>query len=68
MVGGSHLVSTIGFSEEEDSLIWKFNSKGSYSVCIKLLTLGVEAVHISVIWSLKIPPRVQCFLWLLSKK
>jgi hypothetical protein len=28
----------------------------------------VLPVHVSAVWSLKIPPRVHFFLWLLAKK
>jgi len=37
--------------------------------CIGLLInfRGVIPVHVSAVWSLKIPPRVHFFLWLLAK-
>jgi hypothetical protein len=65
------LASTINFSEEEDSLVvWLFTSNGIYSSqsLYKVVNFrGIKPIFVSVIWSLKIPPRVQCFLWLLSK-
>lgn len=63
------LASTISFSEE-DSLIWQFSSNGVHSVqsLYKIINFrGVQPVLVSSIWSIKIPPRVQYFLWLLSK-
>lgn len=64
------LPSTITFTDEEGSLIWKFNSRGTYSVqsLYKVVNFrGIKPVLVLAVWSLKIPPRVQCFIWLLSK-
>jgi hypothetical protein len=63
------IASTINFSDEEDALIWKFSSNGSYSsqsLYRVINSRGVMPVHSPSIWSLKIPPRVQFFLWLLT--
>ena len=52
------LASTIDFSEEEDSLIWTFNSSGIYSsqsLYRVILFRGVKPIHVSAVWSLKIP-------------
>jgi hypothetical protein len=64
------LASTIIFCEE-DSLIWKFTSNGSYSSqsLYKIINFrGITPVRSPSIWQLKIPPRVQFFLWLLINK
>jgi len=64
------LASTISFLDEEDSLILTFNSRGTYSSqsLYKVINFrGVKSVHVPAVWSLKIPPRVHCFLWLFSK-
>ena len=64
------LASTIKFSEEEDSMIWQFSSKGIYNVqsLYKIINFrGIQPVLVSSVWDIKIPPRVQYFLWLLSK-
>jgi len=64
------LASTICFLDEEDSLIWQFTSNGVYSSqsMYKVINFrGVLPMHIPAVWSLKIPLRVQFFLWLLSK-
>jgi hypothetical protein len=63
------IASTINFSDEKDALIWKFSSNGSYSSqsLYKIINFrGVVPIHSPSVWSLKIPPRVQFFLWLLS--
>jgi hypothetical protein len=55
------LASTICFSEEEDSLIWQFNSKGIYSSqsLYRLINFrGILPVHVPAVWHLNIPPRV----------
>jgi hypothetical protein len=58
----------VQLDETKDSLIWKFESKGVYSVSSIYAIVnfrGVMPVHISSVWKLKIPPRVHVFLWLL---
>jgi hypothetical protein len=64
------IASTIIFSDEEDSMIWQFSSNGVYSSqsLYKIINnRGVLPVFVPAVWSLKIPPRVHFFLWLLSK-
>jgi hypothetical protein len=64
------IASTIIFSEEEDSMIWQFSSNGIYNVqsLYRIINFsGIQPVLVSSIWYIKIPPRVQYFLWLLSK-
>ena len=64
------LASTIIFSFEEDALIWRFSSNGVYNSqsLYRIINFrGVIPVHVSAVWSLKIPPRVHFFLWLLAK-
>lgn len=64
------LASTIRLTEEDDSLIWQFSSNGTYNVqsLYKIINFrGIQPVFTSAIWDLSIPPRVQHFLWLLSK-
>jgi len=62
------LVFTIELTEEEDEMVWQYTSKGTYSSqsLYKVINFrGIKQVHVSAIWSLKIPPRVHMFLWLL---
>ena len=62
------LVSTVNLSDEEDEMIWKFSSKGSYSSqsLYKVINFrGIKQVHVSAVWGIKVPPRVHMFLWLL---
>jgi len=64
------IASTISFSEEEDTMMWQFSSKGVYNVLslYKIINFrGIQPVLVSSIWDIKVPPRVQYFLWLLSK-
>ena len=59
------LASTIVFSEEEDSLIWQFNSSGVYSSQSLYRVIncrGVIPVYTPAVWNFKIPPRVHFFL------
>jgi hypothetical protein len=64
------LASTIKFSDEENAMIWKFTSNGIYSSqsLYKIVNFrGIKPIYFPSIWALKIPPRVQFFLWLLFK-
>jgi len=64
------LASTISFTSEEDSLIWQFSSKGSYSTqtLYKVINFrGIHSVIVPALWSLKVPPRIHFFLWLVCK-
>lgn len=64
------IASTISYKDEEDSMIWQFSSNGKFSVqsLYKVINFrGIQQVFVSSIWDIKVPPRVQYFLWLLSK-
>lgn len=64
------LVISIDLSDEEDSIIWTYNSSGKYTVQSLYAVVnfrGIVLIFVSLVWKLKIPPRVQFFLWLLSK-
>ena len=63
------IASSISFTEDNDDIIWKYESKGNYSVHSLYAVVnfrGVVPVHIPAVWKLDIPPRVHIFLWLLS--
>jgi hypothetical protein len=65
----NELVSTIHLSNDEDSLIWQFSTKGTYSSqsLYKIINFrGIHLVHVPALWSIKVPPRVMFFLWLLA--
>ena len=58
------LASTIIFTDEEDSLIWQFNSQGIYSsqYLYKVINFrGISPVYVPAVWALKVPPRVNFF-------
>jgi hypothetical protein len=62
------LVSTIILTDDEDSLLWQFSSQGTYSSqsLYKIINFrGIHFVHVPAVWSIKVPPRVLFFLWLL---
>lgn len=64
------LASTIVFTDDPDSLVWQFSSNGIYSSqsLYKVINCrGVIPVHEPAVWKLFIPPRVQFFLWLVTK-
>jgi hypothetical protein len=63
------IVNTISFSEDEDQLIWQYETNGVYSSSsmYSLVNLrGVQPVFLPLVWKLKIPPRIQVFFWIFS--
>jgi hypothetical protein len=66
-----NLVSIVEMSDEDDALIWQFQSNGicsSRSLYSVINFKGVTLVFVPVVWKLKVPPRVHFFLWFLSQK
>jgi len=64
------IASTIEFSDNDDDIIWQYDSKGKYSVKSLYSVVsfrGVTPVHVPAVWKLIIPPRIHIFLWLLSR-
>jgi hypothetical protein len=64
------IASTINFTNEDDEPVWVFQSKGVYSShsLYRVINFrGVLPIYTLAVWSLIIPPRVQFFLWLMSK-
>ena len=64
------IARTITFSDNSDQLIWQYESKGVYSSSSMYALVnnrGVKQIFLPAVWSLKIPPRVQVFLWLFSQ-
>jgi hypothetical protein len=64
------IASTLVLSNEEDELIWQHTSSGLYSSqsLYSIINFrGITPVYLPTVWDLVVPPRVQLFLWLLSK-
>ena len=56
--------------DDEDQILWSYTSHGTYAVqslYARINCRGVFPVYTHAIWKLVIPPRVQFFLWLLSR-
>jgi hypothetical protein len=56
--------------EEEDEMIWQFNSSGVYSSQFFYDVMnfrGVIPFFTSAVCKLRVPPRMHFFLWLVSK-
>jgi phage FluMu protein Com len=63
------IAESLHLSAEEDSVIWKFDSKGVYSISSLYAIVnfgGIMPVHIPAVWRVKVQPRVHVFLWLLD--
>ena len=55
------IAESVVFSNDPDSIVWKFTSNGIYSVQSLYAVInfrGVKPVHSPAIWGLRIPPRV----------
>ena len=64
------IASTIEFSDNDDDIIWQYDSKEKYSVQSLYSVVsfrGVTPVYVPAVWKLIIPPRIHIFLWLLSR-
>jgi hypothetical protein len=64
------IASTISFTNSEDQLIWQFESNGVYSSQSMYALVnfrGVKQIFLPAVWKLKIPPRIQVFLWPFSQ-
>lgn len=64
------IVENVNLVEEEDQIIWSYNSNGRYfvqSLYAVITHRGIIPVYVHAVWKQHIPPRVQIFLWLLSK-
>ena len=64
------IINSISLSDDEDQLLWRYDSKGIYSSKSLYAIVnfrGVQPVYLPSVWEIKIPPRVQIFLWLLSQ-
>jgi hypothetical protein len=65
----AQIAMSIQFREEEDALIWQFNSSGIYSVQSMYVVVnnrGVRQLFTPVMWKIKVPSRIHLFLWLLN--
>jgi hypothetical protein len=59
---------SLDFIEEEDVIIWQFNSLGKYSIQSLYAVVnngGIKQIYTPVMWKISVPPRVHSFLWLL---
>jgi hypothetical protein len=59
------IADSIQFGDENDAIIWKFNSTGKYSVQSLYAVIndrGVKHVYTPVMWKLSVPPRLHIFL------
>jgi hypothetical protein len=55
------IAESVVFSNDPDSIVWKFTSNGIYSVQSLYAVINfrrVKPVHSPAIWGLRIPPRV----------
>jgi hypothetical protein len=61
------IAKTIHYTQEPDALISKFTSSGQFSVKSMYAFInfrGVQTIDIQSVWKIKVPPKIQFFLWL----
>jgi hypothetical protein len=64
------IVESVRLQDDNDQIIWCFNSNGKYfvqSLYAVISNRGVVPVFVSSVWKLKVPLRIQIFLWLVTK-
>jgi hypothetical protein len=62
------VVDNLVLQEENDQIIWSSNGRFSVQSLYAVINhRGVVPLYISAMWKLKVPPRLQIFLWLLAK-
>lgn len=65
-----NIARSVVFSGEEDQLIWQYKTNGFYSSRSMYALVnfrGIRPIYLPAVWNLKIPPRIQVFLWLVSQ-
>ena len=65
-----HIVSTISFTHESDNVSWCWDANGIFTVrsFYKFLNFrGVQPLHPMIWWQLPVPPKLQAFMWLVTK-
>ena len=63
------ITGSIQFTDAVDAILWKFESKGVYTVGSRYAVInfnGVKPTHVHAVWKIKVPPRIHFFLWLVS--
>jgi hypothetical protein len=61
------IAQSLHLTTDSDSLLWKFESNGVFSVKSMYVVInfrGIVSVQVHSVWKLKIPPKIQFFLWL----
>jgi hypothetical protein len=63
-------VSNFQLSSNTDSIVWKFEKKGKFSVksVYDALTKSCTGVYHKRIWKGKIPEKLKIFLWLMTNE
>ena len=62
-------LSRIQFKDEDDAIIWKLEANGIYTVSSLYAVVNfrlVMPVDVHKVWSIKVPPKIHFFLWLLT--
>jgi hypothetical protein len=63
------IAQTLNLNNEQDTLIWKFEANGMFSVKSMYVVVnfrGVAPVDIHSVWKIKVPPKIHFFLWLIA--
>jgi hypothetical protein len=64
------IVSVVEFTDDEDSIIWQYESSGKFSVQSLYAVInnrGVRPVYTPVMWNILVPYRVHIFFLAFSQ-
>jgi hypothetical protein len=63
------IATDLQLGDEEDTMIWKFNSSGRFSVQSLYDVINdwwVRQIYTPVVWKLFVPPRLHILFWLIA--
>jgi hypothetical protein len=65
------IAKTIQFTQDPDTLVWKFTSNGFHNVKSMYAVVnfrGIRTIDVQSVWKVKVPPKIHFFLWLVFYK
>jgi hypothetical protein len=63
------IAQTLSLNNEQDTLVWKFEANGLFSVKSMYTIInfrGVLPISVHSVWKVKVPPKIHFFLWLIA--
>jgi hypothetical protein len=63
------IAQTLSLNNEQDTLVWKFEANGLFSVKSMYVVInfrGVLPISVHSVWKIKVTPKIHFFLWLIA--